>query len=205
MADQIQWLRDVKVGPWAKLAAALDAGLPVPDGFVTTPHTPESCVRSAYDAMKLRAYTHYVAVRGPAHALLDVIGNDALIHSMRRLRTESPEAEILVQAMVHGIWCGKASWEGKHLRIRAAAGLMCLDPDVYLFNTATGKCTRRTLYQRPRKVFRGVDGTTRTMEVIGERRPMETKFLSAVAELAKRVESDMTWVLDDRGAWLLSA
>jgi hypothetical protein len=187
-----------------RLAAAMAAGLPVPDGFVVGPHTSESSIRSGYDELKLRTYTHYLAVRTPVHALLDVIGNDALVHSIRRLRTDAPEAETLVQAMVNGLWCGKASLEGKNLRIRAAAGLMCLDPDVYLVNTLTGKCIRRTLYQHPRKVFRSVDGTTRTMEVTRERRPLESKFLSAITALAKRVESDMTWVLDDRGAWLLS-
>src|SRR5262245_1601027 len=202
MSEQILWLRDVQSGHWSALGTALRAGLPVPGGFVASPDTPEKAIRQGYEDLKLHEFTHYVAVRSPSHALLDVIGADQLIHTLRRLRLELPGAEVLVQAMVNSAWCGTAAWEGKNLRIRAAEGLQCLDSDMYLFNTTTRKCTRRTLYQRPRKVFRAVDGTTRTMEIIGERRPLEPKYLEAIAQLAERAESDITWVLDDRRVWL---
>jgi len=204
MAEHIQWLREVRDGYWARLGRALAAGIAVPDGFVVTKRTDEHDIRSAYDELKTREHTHYMAVRSPSHAVLDVIGNDALIHTLERLWTESPEAEALVQCMINARWCGKVTWEGKNLRIRAAEGLMCLDPDSYLFNTVSRKCTRRTLYQRPRKVFRGVDGKTRRMEITGERRPLEVKYLEAVAELASREERDVIWVLDDRRVWLIN-
>ena len=179
------------------------AGLPVPGGFVIAPRADEKAIRGAYDDLKIREHTHYVAVRSSSESLIDVIGNDHLIHTLHRFRAEAPDAEVLIQRMVNAAWSGKAAWEGKNLRIRASEGLRRLDPDMYLFNTSTHKCTRRTLYQRPRKVFRGVDGTTRTMEIIGERRPLETKYVEEVAELAKRSESDVTWVLDDRRVWLI--
>jgi hypothetical protein len=203
MSEQILWLKDVQSGHWLALGAALRAGLPVPSGFLALHDTPEKAIRRAYEDLKLNEYTHYLAVRSPSHALIDVIGTDQIIHTLRRLWMELPGAEVLVQAMVNSTWCGTAAWEGKNLRIRAAEGLQCLDSDMYLFNTTTRKCTRRTLYQRPRKVFRAVDGTTRTMEIIGERRPLEPKYLEAIAVLAERAESDVTWVLDDRRVWLI--
>src|SRR5471030_916750 len=126
------------------------------------------------------------------------------MHTLRRLWLELPDAEILIQTMVNSAWCGKAAWEGKNLRIRASEGLQCLDPDMYLYNTTTKKCTRRILHQRPRKVFRGVDGTTRTMEIVAERRPLESKYLDAIVELVQRAEADMTWALDDRRVWLIN-
>ena len=204
MADEIQWLREVREGLWTKLGTAMDAGLPVPCGFVATPRSSERNIRDAYEELKVREHTHYVAVRTSAKALIDVIGSDALMHALRAIWTETAGEEVLIQSMVNGLWCGKAVWEAKNLRIRAAAGLLALDPDMYLFNTLNHKCSRRTLYQRPRKVFRGVDGTTRTMEVNGERRALEWKYMELISELATRAGSNITWVLDDRRAWLLN-
>jgi hypothetical protein len=204
MAEQIQWLREIQNGPWARLGEAVRAGLPVPNGFAVQAGGDERAIRTAYDDLKIREYTHYVAVRTPAHAVLDVIGGDALIHTLHRVWPEGPDAPVLVQCMVNGSWCGKASWEGKNLRIRASEGLRALDPDTYLFNTTANKCTRRTLYQQPRKVFRGVDGRTRTMEITGERQPLETKYMEAIAELAKSAGGEITWILDDSRVWLLS-
>jgi len=83
-------------------------GLRVPAGYIVSQSTPEEQIRSAYEDMKIREKTHFVAVRGASHAMLNVIGPDALIHSFRRLSGESPEA-VLVQRMVHAIWCGKAA------------------------------------------------------------------------------------------------
>jgi hypothetical protein len=204
MTEQIHWLRETCDGRWARLGEALRAGLPVPEGFVVQPGAGEEAVRSAYEELKVREHTHFVAVRGPDHALLDVIGGDALTHTLHRIWTESPQSPILIQCMVNGSWCGKASWEAKNLRVRASEGLRCLDPDLYLYNTTTNKCTRRTLYQQPRKAFRAVDGRTRTMEITGERRPLDLKYLEAIADLAKHGAGEITWVLDHRRVWLLS-
>jgi hypothetical protein len=203
MMTLIQSLRDVQDGPWTLLGEAFRAGLAIPNGFVLKPGADEAEIRSRYDDLKTREHTHYMAVRSAVNAMLDVIGSDALIHTLRRMWAEFPQTSILVQCMINASWCGKASWEGKNLRVRASEGLRCLDPDSYLFNTAINKCTRRTLYQHPRKVFRAVDGRTRTMEITGERHPLETKYLEAIAELATRAAGDITWALDDRRAWLL--
>jgi len=204
MTGQILSLRDIFNGPWAGLGTALREGLPVPRGFVVPPGAKESDIREAYDDLKILEHTHYVAVRAPARVEIEVIGNDQVIYSLRRIRDEFADADVLVQSMVNAGWCGKASWEGKNIRIRASEGLQCLDPDMYLFNPASGKCTRRTLYQRPRKVFRGVDGTTKTMEIVGERRPLELKYVQAVADLAKQTKTEITWALDHRRVWLIS-
>src|SRR5690242_7264495 len=122
MAEQIQWLRDVREEPWAGLAEAMRAGLPVPAGFVASPENKEESIRSAYDELKIREHTHYLAVRASSHAQLDVIGNDALIHTLRRFWSESADIPILIQCMVNGSWCGKAAYEGKNVRIRAGEG-----------------------------------------------------------------------------------
>lgn len=204
MAERIRWLSDVDDGHWSRLGAAARLSLPVPRGFVATSRTPEENIRTAYDELKVREHTHYVAIRTPAHAVIEIIGNDAVIHVLGRVWSEVSAGEVLVQSMVNASWCGKAVWEGKNLRIRASEGLQCLDPDMYLLNASTGRCTRRTLYQRPRKVFRGVDGTTRTMEVLAERHPMNSADLESVLALAGKAETSITWALDDRRVWLLS-
>src|SRR5580765_655128 len=145
MLEQIRWLRETRNGSWARLGTAMDAGLPVPDGFVATSQSSERCIREGYDDLKIRTHTHYLAVRTSGKTLIDVIGPDALMHTLRAIWQENPEAEVLIQAMVNGTWCAKAPWEAKTLRISAAAGLIALDRDIYLFNTTGHKCTRRTL------------------------------------------------------------
>jgi hypothetical protein len=189
----MQWLNSVDSGPWAALAQAMRDGLPVPAGFVVTPESPEKQIRAAYDEMKMREHTHFLAVRGPSHALIDIIGPDALIHALRRFWKEDPGAEILVQCMVNGSWCGKASSD----QVLASEGLTCLDADVYVNGTST-------LYRHPRKVFRGVDGTTRTMRVFGERQALTSDQLESIRNLADRAGHAITWILDDRRVWLLS-
>ena len=64
-------------------------GLPLPAGFIVFRSTPEPDIRAAYEQLKIREKTHFVAVRGPTHAVLNVIGPDALIHTLRRLWSES--------------------------------------------------------------------------------------------------------------------
>ena len=206
MKSEARWLVEISGGPWSRLAEAQRAGLPVPNGFTATQNTAEGSIRSAYETLKQSEHTHFVAARGcsPSQTELDVLGPDRLILTMRRFWQESPETEILVQRMVHATWCGKAGREGKNLRIRANQGMRILDPDIYLLNTGTGKCTRRTLYQRPRKMFRWIDGTSKTEHIEGKRRPLETKFLQGVADLAGRAQADIAWALDDRGVWLLN-
>ena len=205
MVEQMQWLQDVKDGRWARLAAALTAGLPVPTGFVVAPACPETDVRAAYEKLKILEHTHFVAVRGPAHAVIEVIGNDRVIHTLRAVSSESAEAEILVQTMVNSSWCGKAIWEGNDLRIQASAGLRCLDPDTYVVNTTTLQCAPIELHESPRKVFRAVDGSTRTMQIQRNRPYLEPSAMESIAILARRADSNITWALDDRKVWLISA
>lgn len=200
----LKWLKDVTDGPWSALAEAARDGLPVPLGFVVSPPEAEDNVRRAYEEIVLREHTHFVAVRGPSHALLDVIGPDRLIHSMRRLWAESPNGPLLVQRMVNSNWCGNAKWEGKNLRIKANEGLMVLDPDTFLFNTGIGKCSRKSMLQKQRKMFRWVDGTSRTVDIQGDRLMLGLEHLQAIAELAAKAESDISWALDDRQLWLIS-
>jgi hypothetical protein len=200
----IHWLRDVESGPWAALAATMRCGLPVPQGFLVEPNTPERAIRDAYEELKRIERTHFVALRSPSHAVLDVLGNDMVIYSLRRLWTEAPDAAILIQRMVNSECCGKASRTGKGLllRIKANEGLLMLDPDTYLFNMASGKCTRRTLQKSQRKMIRRVDGTSRTMQSDG-RHTLSPEQLEAIAKLADSAQGDITWALDDRKLWLL--
>src|SRR5215813_366640 len=144
MDQPLKWLPDA-------------GGLPVPAGFIVFRSTPEPDIRAAYEQLKIREKTHFLAVRGPSHAVLNVIGPDALIHTLRRFWTESPGAPILIQRMIPAIWCGKAQWHRNNLRIKANEGMMLLDPDTYLVNTTTGKCTRRVLEPKQRKMIRHVD------------------------------------------------
>jgi hypothetical protein len=204
MAEQMLWLGKVQEGPWAALGQAIRAGAPVPDGFIVEPNTPESEVRTAYDELKLRQFTHFVAMRGPQNAALDVVGTDPVIYKLRAMRSEWPEAPILIQAMVNGNWCGQATWEGTNLVVRASEGLRNLDPDIYVFDTVTNECESRTIHPHPRKVFRAIDGRTRTMEVAGERQPLDIGSLKAIAEVAKNSPGGISWCLDDRGAWVIS-
>src|SRR5579864_199323 len=129
--------------PWKALGSAMRSGLPVPAGYIVYPATPEADIRAAYEELKVREKTHFLAVRAPSHAVLNVIGPDPLVHTLRRLWAETPDSSVLVQRMVHAMWCGKARWHRKNLHIEANEGMMVLDPDTYLVNSETGKCTRR--------------------------------------------------------------
>jgi hypothetical protein len=207
MNEPLKWLREADGTEWKSLACSLRKGFPVPNGFVAFAGTFEEEIREAYQEMIIREKTHFLAIRGRSHAVLNVIGPDQLIHTLRRFRSESPGAEVLVQRMVPAMWCGKAESHRKNLlRIRANEGILLLDPDTYLWNTATGKCTRRILEPRQRKMIRYVDGTTRTIEREGERTLMTVEQLKSVADLAARARGDITWVLDDQErVWLISA
>lgn len=203
-AEQIEWLRDINQGLWAGLAQAARAHLPVPNGFLVHPGSDEEKARAAYQELKIREFTHFVAMRSPVGAALDVIGPDALIHTVRAMQAELPNSAVLVEVMVNSSWCGHASWEGSNLIVRASEGLRCLDPDTYLFDTVTSECESQTLHPRPRKVFRAMDGRTRTMEINDERQPLDVQSLKAIAEVARNAGTAITWVLDDRGVWLVS-
>ena len=180
-------------------------GLPVPNGYVVGRAVPEEKIRNAYNDLAIREKTHFLAVRGPTHAVLNVIGPDTLIHTLRRLWTESPDAEVLVQRMVLATWCGKAQWHRKNLRIKVNEGMMVLDPDTYLVNSVTGKCIRRTLEPKQRKMIRHVDGSAKVVERAGERTSIPAERFAEVAELAVRVGGDIGWAVDDgERLWLLS-
>lgn len=180
-------------------------GLPVPNGFVVFPRTAEKDIRSAYEELKIREKTHFIAVRGPSHAVLNVIGPDPLIHMLRRLWRESPEAPILVQRMIHSTWCGKAECHRKNLRVTANEGMLILDPDTYLVNAETIRCVRKTLAPKQRKMIRHVDGTTRTVERERDRTPMSGDQLKSVAGLASRAKTSIGWAIDDSDrVWLIS-
>lgn len=160
--------------------------------------TPETDVRAAYEQLKIREKTHFVAVRGPTHAVLNVIGPDALIHTLRRLWSETPNAPILVQRMVHSMWCGKAQWHGRTLTISANEGMMLLDPDTYSNGVAV-------LAPKQRKMIRYVDGTAKIIEREGTREPIPAKLLEKITELATRIGSDIGWAIDDlEKIWLLA-
>ena len=123
MDQSLRWLPDAYGTVWGALGIAIQAGLPVPAGFIAFPSTSEDRIRSAYEELKIREKTHFVAVRGISHAMLNVIGPDQLMHSLHRLWMESPESLVLVQRMVHATWCGKAQWHRRNLRIKANEGM----------------------------------------------------------------------------------
>jgi hypothetical protein len=173
-------------------------GLPVPPGFIVFPSTPEADIRAAYEQLKIREKVHFVAVRGPTHAVLNVIGPDALIHTLRRFWAESPDAQVLIQRMVHSMWCGKAQWHAKELTITANEGMLLLDPDTYVNGNAV-------LVPKQRKMIRHVDGTTKVIELDGHREPMPPALLTKITELATKVGSDIGWAIDDLDqVWLIS-
>jgi hypothetical protein len=200
---QIQWMPNIESSRWRRLAELANCEIPVPYGFEVKPRCPESMIRAAYGELKTREHTHFVAVRGPQHSVIEVIGSDRLVHTINAVWAQDPEAGILVQAMVNSTWCGKAWCEDKNFRIHASAGLLCLDPDIYLMGPA-GDCLKQTMFPKPRKVFRGVDGTTKRMEIHGERVSLDTEYLAAIGELARRAGGEITWSVDDRGLWLIS-
>src|SRR2546422_1878812 len=116
MNQPLKRLQEADGTEWESLAWAVRAGLPVPNGFVAFAGTSEEEIRESYQEMMIREKTHFLAIRGPSHAVLNVIGPDQLIHTLRRFRTESPGAAVLVQRMVPAMWCGKGQWHRKNLR-----------------------------------------------------------------------------------------
>ena len=179
--------------------------LPVPPGFMVHASVSEEQIRAAYDELIIRQRVHFVAVRGVSHPVLNVIGPDQLIHTLRRLWRESPNSAVLVQMMIHSIWCGKAESHRRNVRIKANEGMMLLDPDTYIVNTSTGKCIRRALEPKQRKMIRHVDGTAKVIQRDGERTPMTAEQLKKVADLAVRAEKDIGWAIDDNDRlWLIS-
>ena len=195
------WLATATDPPWKGLAKAIECGLPVPEGFVVFSTVPEGEIRAAYDDLKTRTKVHFVAVRGPSHSVLNIIGPDQLIHTLRRFWAESTRAAVLVQRMVPAVWCGKAQKDGTV--IRANEGLAFLDPDTYVLEN--GVCVRRSIEPKQRKMLRYVDGTTRTIERDGERSPLTDDQLKKIAELAIKAEADISWALDDQDrVWLLA-
>jgi len=206
MDESLKWLPDAAGTGWERLALAMKDGVRVPAGYLTFNCTPEASIRAAYEELQLREKTHFLAVRGETHAVLNVIGPDTLIHTLRRFCGESPASVVLVQRMVHSIWCGKAHPSQKNLRIKVNEGMMLLDPDTYLVNAATGKCIRRTLEPKQRKMIRHVDGSAKVVQREGERAPMPAEHLAGIAELATRIGGDIGWAIDDLDKlWLIGA
>jgi hypothetical protein len=205
MDEALRWLPAVDETPWEALAAAMRTGHPVPDGFVVTRAAPEEKIRAAYEDLKLREKTHFLAVRGSSHAVLNIIGPDPLIHTLRRLWAETADAPVLVQRMVHAIWCGKAQRHRKNQRITANEGMLILDPDIYLVNAESRNCVRRALEPKQKKMIRHVDGSSRVVEREGARTPIPASLLAKIAELAVSVGGDIGWAIDDlEKVWLLS-
>src|SRR5262249_18955168 len=101
MDEPLKWLPDAAKTPWESLGSAMKAGLPVPAGYIVWQSSPEESVREAYEDLKMRQKTHFLAVRGASHAVLNVIGPDTLVHTLRRLWSESLEAPVLIQQMIH--------------------------------------------------------------------------------------------------------
>ncbi len=82
--------------------------------------------------------------------------------------------------------------------------MMLLDPDTYLVNSSTGKCVRRTMETKQRKMIRHVDGSAKVVERKGERTPVPAEHLAKIADLAVRVGKDIGWAVDDLdNVWLL--
>ena len=181
------------------------SGLCVPAGYIVFPSTPEIDIRAAYEELKVQEKTHFLAVRSSSRTVLNVIGPDPLIHTLRRLWTESPDSPVLVQRMVHAMWCGNTERHREDLRIKANEGMMVLDPDTYLVNSSTGKCTRRTLEPTQRKMIRYVDGSSRVVQREGDRTPLPDEHLAAIAKLASQAGTDIGWAMDDLDRlWLAS-
>jgi hypothetical protein len=204
MDQRLKWLPDASGTRWDALGKALCTGLPVPAGYIVYPTIPEYEIRAAYEELRIREKTYFVAVRAPSHAVLNVIQPDPLIHTLRRFWAESADAPVLIQRMIHAIWCGKAQWHRKNLRIKANDGMMVLDPDTYLVNSVTGKCIRRILEPKQRRMIRHVDGSAKIVEREGERTSMPVEHLAAIAGLATQAGADIGWSIDDLGRlWLL--
>jgi hypothetical protein len=205
MGQPLKWLPDADQTVWTSLGNAMRNGLPAPAGFIIFPATAEDQIRAAYEQLKFRERTHFLAVRGASHPVLNVVGPDQLVHAVRRLWTESPNSPLLIQRMIHALWCGKALWHRRNLRINANEGMMLLDPDTYLVNSATGQCIRRTLQSKQRRMIRHVDGTAKIVQREGDRTPLPADDLKSIAELAVRAATDIEWAIDDNDRlWLMS-
>jgi len=205
MDQSLKWLPDAAGTAWEPLAQRMHASLAVPSGFIVCRSTPEERVRAAYEELKIQEKTHFVAVRGATHGVLNVIGPDALIHTLRRLWAGSPHAPILVQRMVHATWCGKTQRDGTIVTIKANEGMQLLDPDTYIVNSTSRECVRRVLEAKQRKMVRHVDGSARVVSREGDRTPMPEEHLARVAELSDRAHADIGWAIDDlEKLWLLS-
>jgi hypothetical protein len=204
MDERLMWLPDAEDTDWAALGNALRAGLSVPAGFIVFRKTAEEQIRAAYENLKIRERTHFVAVRGSTHPILNVIGPDRLIHTLRRLWMESADAPLLVQRMIHSTWCGRAQSDGQNIQISANEGMMVLDPDTYVVNSE-GNCIDQTLQPKQRKMIRHVDGSARVVERGGERTLMSADQLKAISDLAIRATSNIGWAIDDNDrVWLIS-
>ena len=200
MDEPPNWLPDTGDTAWKSLGDALRDGFPVPAGFIVRRSTPEKTVRAAYEELKLGEKTHFVAVRGSTHAVLNVIGPDALVHALRRLWLETSDSPVLIQRMIHSMWCGKTQRDGENLRITANEGMLLLDPDTYVLHSS-GECIRQTLEPKQRKMIRHVDGSTRVVERTGGRTPMPAELLVKVAGLGP----DAGWAIDDlEKLWLIA-
>lgn len=198
------WLSDADGTAWKPLAEAARRGLPVPAGFIVLRGAEEAAIRGAYERIKLHERTHFVAVRGATHAILNVIGPDRLVHTLRRLWSESAEAAVLVQRMVHSMWCGKVQSDGNNLQITANPGMMLLDPNMYVVDRKSGTCTQRNLAPRQRKMIRHVDGSAKVVAWTGERVPMPEEYLSKIVALALKADTDIGWAIDDLDKiWLI--
>jgi hypothetical protein len=205
MDQPLKWLPEADQTVWTPLGNAMRNDLPVPAGFIVFQATAEEQIRAAYEQLKFHERTHFVAVRGTSHPVLNVIGPDQLVHTVGRLLTESSNSALLIQRMIHALWCGKAHWHRRNLRISANEGMMLLDPDTYLVNSGTGKCIRQTLQSKQRRMIRHVDGTAKIVAREGERTPISADHLKSIAELAVRAATDIGWTIDDNDRlWLIS-
>jgi hypothetical protein len=205
MDQSLKWLPDADGTAWKPLADEARAGLRVPAGYIVFQDTLETEIRSAYERIKIQERTHFVAVRGESHAVLNVIGPDRLMHTIRRLRLESPGFAVLVQRMVHSAWCGKAQWNGKRLQIRANEGMQLLDPDTYVVDSVTGACLQRQIEPRQRRMIQHVDGSPKVIEWASSRTPMPDGLLAKITELAARAGGNIGWAVDDlEKLWLIS-
>src|SRR5437868_252834 len=106
MNESLKWLPDGDGTRWKALGDALRSGLPVPAGYIVFQTTLETNIRTAYEKLKVQEKTHFLVVRGSARTELNVIGPDTLVHTLRRLWKEAPDSPILIQRMVHAMWCG---------------------------------------------------------------------------------------------------
>ncbi len=205
MDDGLKWLPDTNEMAWEDLGSAMAAGLPVPRGFVISRCTPEETTRAAYEELRIRERVHFVAVRSATHSVTNIIGPDALVHATRRFWAETPDSPLLIQRMIHAIYCGKAHRHRDNLRIKANEGMLILDPDTYLVNSNTGELIRHVLEPKQRKMIRHVDGSAKIVERDGERMPMPATLLAKIAALSKQVGSDLAWAIDDlEKIWLIS-